>query len=58
MASGYCKLAHASVPLLRIFIADARAPFMLPEIAPRLAAMLDYDLDALVGPRRAGPEIA
>jgi ubiquitin conjugation factor E4 B len=58
MASGYCELARATVALLRIFTADARAPFMLPEIAPRLAAMLDYNLDALVGPRCAGLKVA
>jgi ubiquitin conjugation factor E4 B len=31
---------------------------MLPEIAPRLAAMLDCNLDALVGPRCADLKVA
>jgi ubiquitin conjugation factor E4 B len=51
MASGYCDLARANVELLRIFTAETKAPFMLPEIVDKLAAMLDYNLDALAGPR-------
>jgi ubiquitin conjugation factor E4 B len=58
MASGYCELARATVTLVRIFTVDACAPFILPEIAPRLATILDYNFDILVGPRCAGLEVA
>jgi ubiquitin conjugation factor E4 B len=51
MASGYCDLSRSTVELLRTFTAETRAPFMLPEIVNKLAAMLDYNLDALVGPK-------
>jgi ubiquitin conjugation factor E4 B len=51
MASGYCDLSLATVSLLKTFTAEVRAPFMMPEIVGKLAAMLDYNLDALVGPR-------
>lgn len=50
-ASGYTTLGRSTVDLLKIFTAETKAPFMMPEIVDRLAAMLDYNLDALVGPR-------
>jgi len=37
--------------MLKIFTAETKEPFMMPEIVNKLAAMLDYNLDALVGPR-------
>src|SRR5229473_5099067 len=37
--------------ILKIFTAETKELFMMPEIVDRLAAMLDYNLDALVGPR-------
>lgn len=52
-ASGYCQLAKSTVGLLRMFTAETKAPFMLPEIVDRLAAMMDLNLEALVGPRCA-----
>jgi ubiquitin conjugation factor E4 B len=58
MASGYCELARETVGLLRIFTADARTGFVLPEIVGKLAAMLCYNLDALVGPRCADLKVA
>jgi len=39
------------VDMLKIFTAETKEPFMMPEIVNKLAAMLDYNLDALVGPR-------
>jgi ubiquitin conjugation factor E4 B len=50
-ASGYTTLGRSTVELLRDFTAETKAPFMMPEIVNRLAAMLDYNLDALVGPK-------
>lgn len=52
-ASGYTTLGRSTVDLLKIFTAETKAPFMEPEIVDRLAAMLDYNLDALAGPRCA-----
>jgi ubiquitin conjugation factor E4 B len=51
MASGYCSLGKSTVNLLKVFTAETKAPFMLPEIVDKLAAMLDYNLEALVGPK-------
>lgn len=50
-ASGYITLGKSTVGLLKSFTAETKAPFMMPEIVDRLAAMLDYNLDALVGPK-------
>jgi len=50
-ASSYITLCRSTVELLKIFTAETKAPFMMPEIVDRLAAMLDYNLQALVGPR-------
>lgn len=50
-ASSYITLGRSTVELLKIFTAETKAPFMMPEIVDRLAAMLDYNLVALVGPK-------
>ena len=50
-ASGYTTLGRSTVELLKIFTAETKAPFMMPEIVDRLAAMLDYNLQAMVGPK-------
>lgn len=50
-ASSYTTLGKSNVELLKVFTAETKAPFMMPEIVDKLAAMLDYNLDALAGPR-------
>ncbi|THV00828.1 hypothetical protein K435DRAFT_963795 [Dendrothele bispora CBS 962.96] len=50
-ASSYIVLGRSTVELLKVFTAETKQPFMMPEIIDRLAAMLDYNLVALVGPR-------
>jgi ubiquitin conjugation factor E4 B len=50
-ASTYTTLGSSTVSLLKDFTAETTTPFMMPEIVDRLAAMLDYNLDALAGPR-------
>jgi ubiquitin conjugation factor E4 B len=50
-ASSYTQLGNSTVDMLKIFTAETKEPFMMPEIVDRLAAMLDYNLEALVGPR-------
>ena len=50
-ASGYITLGRSTVEMLKMFTAEAKAPFMVPEIVDRLAAMLDYNLVALAGPK-------
>ncbi|EEB98380.1 hypothetical protein MPER_02122, partial [Moniliophthora perniciosa FA553] len=50
-ASSYTTLGRSTVELLKLFTAETKAPFMMPEIVDRLAAMLDYNLVALAGPK-------
>ncbi|KAI0789740.1 ubiquitin elongating factor core-domain-containing protein [Abortiporus biennis] len=50
-AISYTQLGASTVALLKTFTAETKQPFMVPEIVDRLAAMLDYNLDALVGPK-------
>jgi len=56
-ASGYISLGRSTVELLKVFTAETKAPFMMPEIVDRLAAMLDYNLHALVGPKYRDLEV-
>lgn len=49
--TSYTQLTKSTVGLLKMFTAETKEPFMAPEIVDRLAAMLDYNLDALAGPR-------
>lgn len=50
-ASGYTQLGNSTVALLKAFTSETKGPFMVPEIVNKLAAMLDYNLEALAGPR-------
>ncbi|OSX59930.1 hypothetical protein POSPLADRAFT_1066990 [Postia placenta MAD-698-R-SB12] len=50
-ASGYVQLGNSTVGMLKAFTGETKEPFMVPEIVDRLAAMLDYNLDALAGPK-------
>ncbi|EAU86067.1 ubiquitin conjugation factor E4 [Coprinopsis cinerea okayama7 len=50
-AAGYTTLGRSTVEMLKVFTAETKPPFMMPEIVDKLAAMLDYNLAALAGPR-------
>ena len=52
-ASGYMSLGNETVHMLQYMTADPKiiSPFMAPEVVDRLAAMLDYNLNTLVGPK-------
>lgn len=49
----YIALGKSTVGLLKEFTAKAKGPFLAPEIVDRLAAMLNYNLNMLAGPRCA-----
>ncbi|CDO55114.1 similar to Saccharomyces cerevisiae YDL190C UFD2 Ubiquitin chain assembly factor (E4) that cooperates with a ubiquitin-activating enzyme (E1) [Geotrichum candidum] len=51
MATSYVQLAAETVNLLRLFTSTVPSAFVCPELVDRLAAMLDYNLDALTGPK-------
>jgi len=52
-ATSYITLGKSTVELLKLFTAETKDPWMVPEIVERLAAMLDFNLSLLTGPRRA-----
>lgn len=50
-AKSYMQLTNETVYMLGLFTKALATPFTMPEIVQRLADMLDYNLDAMVGPR-------
>ena len=50
-ARSYMQLANETVAMLKLFTAALADSFTMPEIVQRLADMLDYNLDAMVGPK-------
>ncbi|KAK9356525.1 ubiquitin elongating factor core-domain-containing protein [Lipomyces doorenjongii] len=56
-ATSYMSLANETVSILKLFTKAVPAAFVTPEIVDRLAAMLDYNLDALVGPKCTGLKV-
>lgn len=50
-ARSYMQLANETVAMMHLFTKALRDAFTLPEIVGRLAGMLDYNLELLVGPR-------
>ncbi|KAK7203331.1 ubiquitin elongating factor core-domain-containing protein [Myxozyma melibiosi] len=56
-ASSYMSLANETVSILKLFTKAVPQAFVTLEIVERLAAMLDYNLDALVGPKCTGLKV-
>ncbi|OLL22473.1 Ubiquitin conjugation factor E4 [Neolecta irregularis DAH-3] len=50
-ASSYMALGNETMKLFKLFTTSVPDAFVAQEIVGRLAAMLDYNLDALVGPK-------
>ena len=50
-AKSYMQLTNETVSMLKLFTEALAESFTKPEIVQRLADMLDYNLDAMVGPR-------
>ncbi|KAL9097339.1 MAG: hypothetical protein Q9165_000766 [Trypethelium subeluteriae] len=51
-AKSYMQLTNETVSMLKLFTDALADSFTMPEVVQRLADMLDYNLDALVGPKR------
>lgn len=51
MAKSFVQLSNKTVKLFNLFTKETPRSFVKPEIVDRLAGMLDYNLEALVGPR-------
>ncbi|KAJ5172455.1 hypothetical protein N7492_005048 [Penicillium capsulatum] len=50
-AKSYMQLTNETVAMLKLFTDALADSFTMPEIVQRLADMLDYNLDAMVGPK-------
>lgn len=50
-AKSYMQLTNETVAMLKLFTDALAESFTMPEIVQRLADMLDYNLDAMVGPK-------
>jgi ubiquitin conjugation factor E4 B len=50
-AQSYMQLANETLAMMKLFTAALLESFTMPEIVQRLADMMDYNLDTLVGPK-------
>ncbi|RKU40882.1 hypothetical protein DL546_001559 [Coniochaeta pulveracea] len=50
-ARSYMQLANETVAMMKLFTGALSESFTMPEIVSRLAAMLDYNIEILAGPR-------
>ncbi|KAJ5143935.1 uncharacterized protein N7515_002722 [Penicillium bovifimosum] len=50
-AKSYMQLTNETVAMVKLFTEALADSFTMPEIVQRLADMLDYNLDAMVGPK-------
>ena len=50
-ATSWLQLANETIRLLQLFTGEAAEPFIRGEIVDRLAAMLDFNLESLAGPK-------
>jgi ubiquitin conjugation factor E4 B len=56
-AKSYMQLTNETVGMLKLFTEALADAFTMPEIVQRLADMLDYNLDAMVGPKSSSLKV-
>ena len=56
-AKSYMQLTNETVAMLKLFTEALADSFTMPEIVQRLADMLDYNLDAMVGPKSSNLKV-
>lgn len=56
-ATSYMQLANETIHMMGIFTETLSEAFTMPEIVQRLADMLDYNLDNLVGPKSSNLKV-
>ena len=56
-AKSYMQLTNETVSMLKLFTEALADSFTMPEIVQRLADMLDYNLDAMVGPKSSNLKV-
>ena len=58
MAKSYMQLTNETVVMLRLFTNALADSFTMPEVVQRLADMLDYNVDTMVGPKSYNLKVA
>lgn len=56
-AQSYMQLTNETVSMMKLFTKTLSASFTMPEIIDRVAAMVDYTLDTIVGPKSANLKV-
>ncbi len=56
-AKSYMSLTNETMGMLKLFTEALGNSFTMPEIVQRLADMLDYNLDAMVGPKQSNLKV-
>lgn len=56
-AKSYMQLTRETMEMLKLFSASLADAFTMPEIVQRLTAMLDYNLDSMVGPKSSNLKV-
>lgn len=56
-AKSYMGLTKETVAMLKLFTEALAGPFTMPEVVQRLADMLDYNLEALAGPKQSNLKV-
>ncbi|CZT06288.1 probable ubiquitin fusion degradation protein 2 [Rhynchosporium graminicola] len=56
-AQSYMQLTNETVSMMKLFTKTLSASFTMPEIVDRVAAMLNFTLDTLVGPKSANLKV-
>lgn len=56
-AQSYMQLANETIAMMKLFTSALSESFTMPEIVQRLADMLDYNLDTLVGPKSSNLKV-
>lgn len=56
-AKSYLGLSNNTMELFKLFTEEVPNGFILPELVDRLAGMLDYNLEAMVGPKASNLKV-
>lgn len=56
-AKSYMGLTNETISMLKLFTEALDSAFTMPEVVQRLADMLDYNVDALAGPKQANLKV-
>jgi ubiquitin conjugation factor E4 B len=56
-AQSYMQLTNETIAMMKLFTKNLSASFTMPEIVDRVAAMVNYTLDTIVGPKSSNLKV-